>query len=536
MADDRLEGRAVGTRGERCAGDYLAAQFAAIGLAPAGEDGSYFQSWQVRTGSAAGAGSRLALEPPSGTTEFALNAEWVPYGFSASATVQAPLVLASVADADLADAAGPDVAGRVVVIDGSPAHPHAPALDAHRAASAAARLGAVAVIVLLPLPNEPLPVLSSERRAALSVPVVAVRADAAAAVRAAARAFLSVEVTPVRREARNVAAVLRGSTDHGHGRAPTLIVGAHYDHLGFGGEGSLSPNATGTVHNGADDNASGTAVMLEAARRLVEGPPLSRDVVFIAFTGEERGLWGSAHYVESPTVPLESVEAMLNLDMVGRVQDDALTVFGTATAEEWPSVLEGANERTPAPLDLQLVGDGFGASDHSSFYARGIPVLHFFSNTHPEYHRAEDDWELVNAEGMERVTDLVAAVVRELAPASQVATALTPVEGAGNPHGTTAPGDGNTVRSGFRVRVGTIPDYSRESGGMGITGVRDGSPAAKAGLKGGDVIVRFGDHEVEDVYGFMYALQEFEPGDQVELVVLRNGQRMTLVVVLEAGD
>lgn len=555
LADDRLEGRAVGTRGERCAGDYLAAQFVAIGLAPAGEDGSYFQSWQVRTGSAAGAGSRLALEQPSGTMEFALNAEWVPYGFSASATVQAPLVLASVADADaeLADATGPHVAGRVVVIDGSPAHPHAPALDAHRAASTAARLGAAAVIVLLPIPDEPLPALSYERRAALSVPVVAVRAGAAAALRAAvqapgrdasasqgileaARAFLSVEVTPVRREARNVAAVLRGSTDHGHGRAPPLIVGAHYDHLGFGGEGSLSPNATGTVHNGADDNASGTAVMLEAARRLAEGPPLSREVVFIAFTGEERGLWGSAHYVESPTVPLESVEAMLNLDMVGRVQDDALTVFGTATAEEWPSVLERANERTPAPLDLQLVGDGFGASDHSSFYARGIPVLHFFSNTHPEYHRAEDDWELVNAEGMERVADLVAAVVRELAPASQVATALTPVEGAGNPHGATAPGDGNTVRSGFRVRVGTIPDYSRESGGMGITGVRDGSPAAKAGLKGGDVIVRFGDHEVEDVYGYMYALQEFGPGDEVELVVLRNGQRMTLVVVLEAGD
>ncbi len=501
--------------------------------------------------------------------EFTLNAEWVPYGFSASATVRAPLALASVAnadaklaDAELADATGPDVAGRVVVIDGSPAHPHAPALDAHRAASTAARLGAAAVIVLLPLPDEPLPVLSSERRAALSVPVVAVRAGAAAALRAevaalraeaqapgrnasarqdtpqVARALLSVEVTPVRREARNVAAVLRGSTDHGHGRArtPTLIVGAHYDHLGFGGEGSLSPNATGTVHNGADDNASGTAVMLEAARRLAEGPPLSRDIVFIAFTGEERGLWGSAHYVESPTVPLESVEAMLNLDMVGRVQDDALTVFGTATAEEWPSVLERANERTPAPLDLQLVGDGFGASDHSSFYARGIPVLHFFSNTHPEYHRAEDDWELVNAEGMERVADLVEAVVRELAPASQVAAALTPVEGAGNPHGTTAPGDGNTVRSGFRVRVGTIPDYSRESGGMGITGVRDGSPAAKAGLKGGDVIVRFGDHEIEDVYGYMYALQEFEPGDEVELVVLRNGRRMTLVVVLEAGD
>ena len=531
LADDRLEGRAVATRGERCAGDYLAGQFAAIGLAPAGEDGSYFQAWEVRTGSAAGTDLRLALEHGSSAVEYALHSEWIPYGFSASATVRGPLAAATVAADQLGAATGHDLNGKVLVVAESP--------DPHQVASTAARMGVVAVIVLLAA-DDPLPALSGERRAALSVPVVAVRGRAAAEVRDAAEggdapawASLSVDVTPVRREARNVTAVLRGSG--ASGRVPSLIVGAHYDHLGFGGEGSLSPDATGTVHNGADDNASGTAVVLEVARRLTAGPPLSRDVVFIAFTGEERGLWGSAHYVESPLVPLESVEAMLNLDMVGRVQNDALTVFGTATAEEWPSVVERANRRTATPLDLQLVGDGFGASDHSSFYARGIPVLHFFSNTHPEYHRVEDDWELVNADGMERVADLVAAVVGELAPANQVAAALTPVEGAGNPHGATAPGDGSTVRSGFRVRVGTIPDYSRESGGMGITGVRDGSPAAKAGLKGGDVIVRFGDHQVEDVYGYMYALQEFEPGDEVEVVVLRDGEQMTLVVVLEAG-
>ena len=392
LADDLLEGRAVATRGERCAGDYIAARFRALGLGPAGVDGTYFQSWTV-----------------------------------------------------------------------SSDNPHGGAVHG---------------------------------------------------------------------EARNVVAVLRGSARAGE---QALVIGAHYDHLGLGGLGSLSPDATGTVHNGADDNASGTAVLLEAARSLASGPPLAQDILFIAFTGEERGLWGSAHYVGSPLLPLDGTVAMLNLDMVGRVQNDALTVFGTGTAEEWTEILERANARTAAPLGLRLNSDGFGASDHTSFYARGIPVLHFFSNTHPEYHRIEDDWALVNAEGMDRVTELVTAVVREVVPASGLAS-LTPVEGAGNPHGVGESGDENSVRSGFRVRLGTIPDYSRESGGMAITAVRADSPAAKAGMQGGDIIIRLGPHDVDDVYDYMAALNEFDPGDEVEIVVLRDGERVSFTVVLAAGE
>ena len=400
LSDDLLEGRAMATRGERCAADYIAARFRALGLEPGGDDGGYFQLWPV-------AGS----------------------------------------DDPHAQLAGP-------------------------AAAATARAS----------------------------------------------------------EARNVVAVLRGSDRH---RGRSLIVGAHYDHLGLGGFGSLSPNESGQVHNGADDNASGAAVLIEAARALSAAPPPAHDVVFVAFSGEELGLLGSAHYARSPVLPLDATAAMLNLDMVGRVRDDLLTVMGTGTAEEWEDILGRANDRIAAPLDLRFNPDGFGASDHTSFYARGIPVLHFFSNTHPEYHRVEDDWELVSAEGMDRVTELVVAVARELAPTAGVA-ALTPVEGAGNPHG--APGGRPTsVRSGFRVRLGTIPDYSRQSGGMAVTAVREGSPAEAGGIAGGDVIVRFGPHEVDDVYDYMAALNEFEPGQEVEIVVLRGDERVTLTVVLAAG-
>ncbi|MYE70526.1 MAG: M28 family peptidase [Gemmatimonadetes bacterium] len=390
LADDLLEGRAVATRGERCAGDYIAARFAAIGLQPAAENGGWFQSWTV-----------------------------------------------------------------------SSDNPHGGAVHG---------------------------------------------------------------------EARNVVAILPGSAPH---RTQSLVIGAHYDHLGLGGFGSLSPDATGTVHNGADDNASGTAVLIEAARALASGPPLAQDVLFIAFTGEERGLWGSAHYVNAPLLPLEGTVAMLNLDMVGRVRDGLLTVMGTGTAEEWEVIPERANASIAAPLDLRFNSDGFGASDHTSFYARGIPVLHFFSNTHPDYHRVEDDWELVNAEGMDRVTDLVAAVVREVVPAAGMAS-LTPVEGAGNPHGVSASGDASSMASGFRVRLGTIPDYSRESGGMAITAVREGGPAAEAGLQGGDIIVKFGPHEIDTVYDYMAALNEYDPGDEVEIVVLRGEERLSFTAVLVA--
>ena len=540
LADDLLEGRAVATRGERCAGDYVAARFRALGLRPAGDSDGFFQAWTVRTGSAVGEGNEFAVSGDSSSesargddtpADFALGDDWIPYGFSASTRAGAPMILVpALTGAQAGDAAHAELAGRVLVVEGAAPHPHAAPVDAHRTASSAAAMGAAALIVLLG-PSDPLPSLDAERRAALAIPVIAVRGDAAGRVRTAAgagaTATVATAVEPVLREARNVAALLPGTEPHG---GQTFVIGAHYDHLGFGGAGSLSPNAVGQVHNGADDNASGTAVLIEAARRLAEDPPLAQDVLFIAFTGEERGLWGSAHYVESPLRPLEGTIAMLNLDMVGRVTDDRLTVFGTGTAEEWTDILTRANDQVPAPLDLRFNSDGFGASDHSSFWARGIPVLHFFSNAHPEYHRVEDDWELVNADGMAQVTGLVAAVVREVVPAAGPA-ALTPVKRVGSPHGV---GTGRSVvRRGLRVRLGTIPDYSRESGGMAITGVRDGSPAAKAGLRGGDIVVKFGPHDVEDVYGYMYALEEFEPGDEVEIVVLRDGERLVFEVVLE---
>jgi Zn-dependent M28 family amino/carboxypeptidase len=330
----------------------------------------------------------------------------------------------------------------------------------------------------------------------------------------------------------NVAALLPGSDPALAGEV--VIVGAHHDHLGWGGEGSLAPDAR-EIHNGADDNASGTAALLEIARRLMEGPRPARSVLFLAFGGEERGLLGSSHYVENPLLPLERTVAMLDLDMVGRLGTGRpLTVFGVATATQWEDVLQAVAAEQPNPLALTLLPDGFGPSDHSAFYGKGIPVLHFFTGTHADYHRPSDDFEKIDGPGVERVAQVTAAVTARVAgTATRVATALTPVAGAGAPHAAPPPGDASTpTTSGYGTYFGSIPDMTPQDFGVRLTGVREESPAAKAGVREGDVIVEFAGKPVADLYAYTYALQERKPGDRVEVVVLRNGQRVTLTAVL----
>jgi membrane-associated protease RseP (regulator of RpoE activity) len=313
-----------------------------------------------------------------------------------------------------------------------------------------------------------------------------------------------------------------------------MVVGAHYDHLGLGGDGSLDPDAW-EVHNGADDNASGTAALMEVARILKEsdhGP--ARSVLFLAFTGEEKGLWGSAHYVNQPLLPLESTVAMMNMDMVGRLRDNTLTIYGTGTAEEWPELLEELNQAQPEPFVLASISDGFGPSDHSQFYGAKLPVLMLFTNTHSEYHRPDDDWQLINQAGLERVAAFAADIVMGVAGSGRTdAMAMTLVEGAGNPHGGGMPSDQDAPAGpGYGAYMGTIPDMTPQELGVRITGVREESPADRGGLQGGDVIVEFGGKEITDLYAYTYALREHKPGDTVIVVVVREGERLSLEVTL----
>lgn len=526
LADDALVGRDPGSTGERCAGDYIASRFAEAGLEPAGDDSSWYQSFEVRTGSRLVDGNVAAF----GGDANAVGTDWVPWGFSPSASASGPMILAE------ADDTPEDLRSTVAVIELLPAGLSASALqaDAHFRASQLARRGAVGVIVLMPEGGD-LPDLSTERRPAVPVPTIAVAARHAPSVRDAARRGESAAITtalePATSTARNVVGMLPGSDSQ---RADEwVIVGAHYDHLGIGGEGSLEPEVR-AIHNGADDNASGTAGLIEVARALASGARPQRPVLFIGFSGEERGLLGSAWFTDHPTVPLERAVAMLNMDMVGRLRDATLTVFGMATAPEWPTLLEAANVASAGEVEssrftLALLPDGYGPSDHSEFYAEGIPVLHFFTNTHGEYHRPVDDWQTINAGGLDGIAEFVHDVTASLAGVgpSEPAT-LTPVE-AQPP----TPSDREGGGRGYGPYFGSIPDMAATVDyGVRLSGVRTDSPAERAGLRAGDVLVRFGDVEVTDLYAFTYALRDAKPGDQVELVVLREGVRYTFNAVL----
>src|SRR5574341_144506 len=325
--------------------------------------------------------------------------------------------------------------------------------------------------------------------------------------------------------ARNVVGMIRGS---GSLADQTVVIGAHYDHLGRGGFGALDdPDSTGRVHNGADDNASGTAALIDIARRLARARP-ARTVVFVAFSGEELGTLGSTYYTKHPLPqPVDSIYAMLNLDMVGRLRERRLLALGSATAVEFPALLDSLNRGDGsngggaiARFDLKASGDGWGPSDHASFYAVKRPVLHFFTDLHGDYHRTTDDWDKINAVGITQVAAYVADLALALADRPG---ALTFVD---------APRPTLTQSGRSTASLGTIPDMSESPGGVRISGVRAGGPADLAGLKGGDIIVRIGDKTVANLYDMTDALNAHQPGDTVQVVVKRGDQTLTVTAVL----
>ena len=352
----------------------------------------------------------------------------------------------------------------------------------------------------------------ARRYAALGLAAVRQPFTARAPVRGAA---------PLALPTQNVYAVVAGSDPVL--QSEFVIIGAHFDHLGRATDGALDPEAGAVIRNGADDNASGTAAVLALARRFAR-QHARRSVVFVNFTGEELGLLGSAWFADHSPVPLGQVQAMLNFDMVGRLRHDKLIVYGVATATELKPLVESAG--AGLGLRISAVGDGFGPSDQSSFYAKDIPVLHFFTDLHDEYHRALDKAATTDAVGEVRVVDLAERVARALADRPSRLTFQRPAS-------TQASRASSSERPGSGVYLGSIPDMgAADVVGMKLSGVRAGSPADKGGLKAGDVIVEFGGTPVKDIYSYTDALGAFHPGDVVRVVVLRGTERMALTVTL----
>jgi hypothetical protein len=323
-----------------------------------------------------------------------------------------------------------------------------------------------------------------------------------------------------------------------NGAATTLIIGAHYDHLGMGGEGSLHREGE-AVHNGADDNASGIAIMLDLAFRFRESVQnnhtrveasfgtekpngvrvedlnnfKNNNYLFIAFSGEEMGLLGSNYFTKNPTIDLTQANYMINMDMVGRLNDESkLAINGVGTTPRWKQVLNSVNE----DFELALSESGVGPSDHTSFYLNDIPVLHFFTGQHGDYHRPSDDTEKLNYKGMEKIADYIERIVKEIDGAGKLAFRKTKNESEDVPR--------------FKVALGVVPDYLFTGKGMRIDGVSEGKPAQAAGLQKGDIVVKLGDSTVTDMMSYMRALSTYEAGEQAKVVVDRDGEKVEATI------
>lgn len=571
LASDELGGRGSGTQGNDLAGDFVAQRFKAIGLKPAGEKGSYFQRFTVFTGVKLGTANRLAL---NGSTPLKPSDDWMPLSFSKNASVEAPLVFAgygiSKPDLGYDDYAGLDVRGKIVVIlrytpDGDPNGKFGPySLLTYKTMTARDKGAAGVLLVTGPASDqaENLGSFTLESASAdCGIPVAFVRrsyveellAPAKVTLRdlqigmahgkpnsfpiEGARAAMHIDVVRQNAPTRNVIGLLPGSDPKL--RNQVVVVGAHYDHLGTGpsshsleppppmgqaGSAAGSPTGPNMIHHGADDNASGTAAMLEIAQYLAANPKkVGRSILFMGFSGEEMGLLGSAHWVKSPTIPLERVVAMINLDMVGRMRNDTVQIVGASSSPVWEGILTEVNRpyRLTAKADP---GNAFGGSDHQSFLVKNIPVLFFFTGAHADYHRPSDTWDKVNAEGAAKIAQMAAdaAVKVSRLPERPKFVKTQDAVPAANP--------------GFRVYLGTIPDYAAEVTGVRLEDVRAGSPAEKGGLKGGDVIVEFDGKTVRNVQEYTAVLAAAKAGVPVKIVVLRGGQRVEVTVTPAARN
>jgi hypothetical protein len=587
LASPECEGRGIETKGINKAADYIAERFKEAGLKPAGKDGSYFQPFTIPAGvKLVGTPKFSLIESDGGTRTLQAGTDFTALGFSSTGRVAAGLVFVgyglTVPELKYDDYAGIDAAGKVVVLlrrmprptvrgddrfDKSvPAPEDSPLVALQGKIDNAVAHKAAAVVVLndgglagsrdpldpftrhaLGTTPAPIPVLQLKRGVFESLlppgPVKSL-ADIETLIDKdlKPRSFVvpgrvaSLELTVDRTEyqVKNIVGVLDGS---GPLADETVVIGAHYDHIGYGDFGSLGgPAAKGRIHLGADDNASGTATLIELARRYGALKDRSgRRLLFIAFSGEERGLLGSIHYCKRPLFPLEKTVAMINLDMVGRAtpvpvdwlglwgKKDRLVVYGTGTAEGFDQLVDSAGRRVE--FRLTKIAAGTGPSDHDTFYRKKVPVLFLYTGTHPEYHRPTDVPEKINLPGLSKVADFVQVLVEELTHGPRPQYRVTR--------------DAWTDPTEVRVarpqgpKLGVLPDYAYEGDGLRLEGVTPGGAAEKAGLQAGDVIVEIGGKPVKNISGYMTAMSGQKSGTPVEIVILRKEQKMTLKVTPE---
>lgn len=563
LASDSCAGRGPGSAGIEKAAAYIINHFSSIGLRPAGSVG-YADTFSMTTGIKIGprnsASFGVLIERPgvpldqTKPTQLAwkIGADYQPYGFSESgvATGDVAFVGYGITSSSYDDYAGMDVKGKVVImLRGLPKwaekNESMRQLSSIRTKATTAReKGALGVIFVnkngdsadvlqrfgLDRLGKNSGIMALQARRSICAKIFPPKGTSIfvaeteiektkkpmSFVLANTTASISVDLAFQESTTRNIIGIVEGTDPQL--RSEYIVVGAHYDHIGMGDENSLASTTEPMIHYGADDNASGTAGIMQLAEAFTQRPA-RRSIVFMAFSGEEKGLLGSKHWVSKPSLPLNQIVAMINLDMIGRLTNGKLNIQGTGTSPIWPRVIDSA--KAGLPLTVTTTADGFGPSDHSSFTAKNIPVLFYFTGLHGDYHRPSDTWEKINADGTATVLKMVEKSVRIIAD-SNARPEFT--------KGAEKPVAQQSSSIALKVTFGVIPDYGDDPQGLHITGVKPGSPAEKGGLVGEDIITAMGATTIKNIYDLMAALGTFKPGDTTTVKVLRDGKPMSLSV------
>jgi aminopeptidase YwaD len=504
LASDRLEGRRTGTPGEKLAYEYLAEQFKKIGLLSKGDNNSFVQAFEINEGKQILPSTHLFIN----SNDLVVEKDFFPFIFSGEGSAE------TYASPALLEKNMPWFWDIKETIEKNKNNPHFDPGEAvkDKAIEYAAK-GASAVIVYnTGAGNDELKFEGKEKTETLKIPVLFVTKEAAKKYLSDNSSNLEIKfkvtIGDKKREGHNVT----GYIDNG--AANTIIIGAHYDHLGYGEDHNSLWTGPPAIHNGADDNASGTAAVIELARMLRNAKLKNNNYLFICFSGEELGLFGSKYFTEHPTINLSSVNYMINSDMVGRLNDSThtITIGGFGTSPVWGNILE----KTKA-FDIKFDSSGIGPSDHTSFYLKNIPVLFFFTGTHKDYHKPTDDIEKLNFTGELQVIKYMYHVIEETNNLGKLPFSKTR--------------EPNMGSSRFTVSLGIMPDYTFNGKGVRADGIIDGKIAQKAGIQAGDVIIKLGDTIFSDINSYMTVLSKFKKGDATKVTVLRGKDELTFDII-----
>ncbi len=502
LASDELEGRRAGTEAEKKAAEYIKKELTLNGLTP-GNKGSYIQTFDIYDGRKISSNSHLLIDG----NELTLQEDYFPLPFSGNGNNE---LLASPALPERNNAWFVDLG---VLLKNETLHPHFDYLQSIKNyADEIAEKGAAALFVYNTHMDIPELIFDKKNKiASTSIPVFYLNSGIAKKYLSDKENLLdinfSVQIEEAYRKSQNVIGYIDNNAPQ------TVIIGAHYDHLGYGEDGnSTDRSGQKQIHNGADDNASGTALMIYLSRYIKSSSLKNSNYLFIAFGAEELGLNGSKYFVENPTIDLSTIKYMINMDMVGRMKDQSFTIGGYGTSPYWGVLFN--DQKLTKDFKIHFDSTGVGPSDHASFYRKDIPVLFFFTGSHTDYHKPSDDADKINYTGIWQIGKLVEQIIESADKTPEIAFTKTsePVMSTG----------------GFRVTLGVMPDYTFSGEGVRIDGVTAGRPADKAGIKAGDIILKIGDIHTSSMEGYMNALNTFNKGETTELLVKRGEEVLTL--------